>query len=149
MQTQKVTAEQAARIFGAPIENIRAQYAKNANQLSAMAAEVEAFGKPINGLTGAELAVAAQYAKEQSLTPMEMHITCSAYGKVPVITVHTLNQASAAYRSFCQHNDLGGSTCGHCYLKIGGKVVARVSYNGRVWEGSDLDCDMSKLMYQP
>lgn len=66
---------------------------------------------------------------------MTLLIVKSAFGPVPPVEVFTLNQASAAFIAFTEHNNLGGNEAGECLLKIGGKVVAHVSFNGRVWAG--------------
>ena len=48
-------------------------------------------------------------------------------------TVTTLNDASAACRRYISDNGLGGGNWTGGDVISNGKVVARVSYNGRVW----------------
>ena len=59
----------------------------------------------------------------------------SAVGDSEFIPCTTLNQCSAAYRAFLNENDLGSRDAGSCYIYSGNKIVAHVSYNGKVWEG--------------
>ena len=55
---------------------------------------------------------------------------------------HDLNECSRACREFINENDLGGGqwTGGDIYRADDQVVVARVSYNGRVWalDGSEI-----------
>lgn len=46
----------------------------------------------------------------------------------------TLAEASKVYREHIEANDLGASNAPVCKVKAGGKIIATVSYNGRVWE---------------
>lgn len=51
-------------------------------------------------------------------------------------TVGTLQDASAAVRAHIKKYDLGASDMRHGFGNVcdeGGDVVARVSYNGRIW----------------
>lgn len=48
-------------------------------------------------------------------------------------TVTTLNAASAACRRYISDNGLGGGNWAGGNVTSDGKVVAQVSYNGRVW----------------
>lgn len=143
------TPEQIAALFGVPVENIREQFAKNARTSRIMAAKAatSATGK-CNGYTEAQLVSAAEMQEAKSATPLTMHITRSAYGKVPVVTIHTLNQASALYRAFLREQNFGSRDAGICQLKLNGKTVARVSFNGRVWAGAEIDLDAGPI-YQP
>lgn len=52
--------------------------------------------------------------------------------------VNTLEQASQVCRQYIQDNNLGGGnwTGGNVY-DVTGKIVAHVSYNGRIWESPD------------
>lgn len=68
--------------------------------------------------------------------PFECVIVGSEVGSCPPVPMTTLNEASIAYRAFCDANFLGASGAGRCLIKQGGKTVAHVSYNGRVWEGN-------------
>lgn len=49
------------------------------------------------------------------------------------VTVTTLNDASAACRTFISDNGLGSGNWAGGNVISDGKVVARISYNGRVW----------------
>ena len=51
-----------------------------------------------------------------------------------VAKVRSLEQASNAYRTLIEENDLGASQVAACKVTADGKVIATVSYNGRVWE---------------
>lgn len=79
---------------------------------------------------------------------MTLHVTKTALGNAPVVEITTLNQASAIYRAFIEQNDLGGRDAGIALIKHQGKVVAHVSYNGRVWEGKSWTPD-SKPIFEP
>jgi hypothetical protein len=63
-------------------------------------------------------------------------IVGSALGDSEFIPFTTLNEASRAFRFFCDENGFGARDAGSCYIYNGNKIVARVSYNGKVWEGS-------------
>lgn len=55
-----------AAMFGCPVENVRAQYRKNAAQLEAMASEAEKSGKKVNGYTAGDLRRLAKSALEKA-----------------------------------------------------------------------------------
>jgi hypothetical protein len=57
---------EVAAIFNCPVENVRAQYLRNAAQLEAMAAKTEATGKPVNGYTAESLRKHAASAKAKA-----------------------------------------------------------------------------------
>lgn len=64
---------------------------------------------------------------------LTMQVVNSAVGNSEPMAFETLNQASAAYRAFCLENGFGASEAGRCMICQGGRVVAEVSYNGKVW----------------
>lgn len=66
---------------------------------------------------------------------MTVQIVGSAAGKSLEVPIQTLNDASAKYRAFLDENGFGSRDGGCCYIKHGGKIVAHVSHNGKVWEG--------------
>lgn len=66
---------------------------------------------------------------------MTLQVLRSAVGNGPVTPFETLNQASAAYRAFIEQNGFGAREAGACVIRDGSKVVAHVSYNGKVWAG--------------
>jgi hypothetical protein len=70
---------------------------------------------------------------------MQIEIKGSALGSCPPVPFKTLNEASVAYRAFIEQNGLGSRDAGACYIRDGGKVVAHVSYNGKVWAGKEWD----------
>ena len=51
-----------------------------------------------------------------------------------IISVATFEEASAACRAYIEQYDLGGGNWSGGQLFEAGRQVARVSYNGRVWE---------------
>lgn len=55
-----------AAMFGVPAERVRAQYLRNAEQLSAMAAKAESTGKLVNGYTAESLRLHAASAKAKA-----------------------------------------------------------------------------------
>jgi len=61
----------------------------------------------------------------------------SAIGNSEFVPIKTLNEASAFYRNFLDENGFGARDGGICYIYHGNKVVPRVSYNGRVWDGEN------------
>lgn len=73
------------------------------------------------------------------LAPMTIQVKRSALGDGPELPIVTLNQASAAYRAFLDSGGLGSSEAGCCLIRQAGKVVAHVSYNGKVWAGTERD----------
>ena len=68
--------------------------------------------------------------------PLTVKIVGSDMGDSPEVPINTLNDASAKYRAFIEENGLGASGAGRCLIMQSGKVVGRVSYNGKVWEGN-------------
>lgn len=60
----KATASQVAALFGAPLANVKAQYAANAKDLRAFA--VKAGGGKYRGMTAAEWNKQAEHAEAQS-----------------------------------------------------------------------------------
>lgn len=54
--------------------------------------------------------------------------------------VDSLAHASAVCRAWILKNDLGGGNWSGGRVSVDGKVVARISYNGRVWatDGSEV-----------
>lgn len=55
-----------AKMFGANVENVRAQYRKNAAQLESMADEAEKSGKKVNGYAAGDLRRLAKSALEKA-----------------------------------------------------------------------------------
>lgn len=70
-------------------------------------------------------------------TKQTLQVLRSAVGNSPVTPFETLNQASALYRAFIAKNGFGASEAGECVIRDGAKVVARISYNGKVWAGRE------------
>jgi hypothetical protein len=70
-----------------------------------------------------------------AMNALTVQIIASAVGSSPVMPFATLNEASEAYRAFLNENDLGSRDAGRCIIRQGGKVVAHISYNGKVWPG--------------
>ena len=60
-------------------------------------------------------------------------------GKKQRVTVADLADASKVCRTFIERNDLGGGNWTGGEITKDGKVVAHVSYNGRVWDGRSKD----------
>lgn len=94
-------------------------------------------------------AKAAALAAQFCLKP-QLHIVVlgSALGDSEFFPVQTLNQASAFYLRFIEGNNLGARDAGSCEIVDGTKTVARVSYNGRVWEG-DVYVSGAKPLFDP
>jgi hypothetical protein len=80
--------------------------------------------------------------------PLTVQILNSVLGNGPVVPCVTLNQASAAYRAFIDQNGLGSSEAGRCVIRQGRKVVAHVSYNGKVWPGANYHANTQPI-YTP
>lgn len=59
------TPEHVARVFNAPLANVKAQYAKNAKQLRELAAKAQAIGS-YRGKTAAYWTERAEYFERQS-----------------------------------------------------------------------------------
>jgi hypothetical protein len=53
------------------------------------------------------------------------------------VSVASLAEASATCRVFIENEDLGSGNWAGGRVFKGGKVIARVSYNGRVWDTND------------
>lgn len=55
--------------------------------------------------------------------------------KSKLVAVSSPREASKICRQFIETNELGGGnwTGGRVYDKKGGKVIAYISYNGRIW----------------
>lgn len=75
-------------------------------------------------------------------------IVGSVLGNSEFVPMTTLNEASAAYRAFIEAHCLGASEAGECLIYHGNKVVAHVSYNGRVWEGEGYNPN-AKPIFEP
>lgn len=75
-------------------------------------------------------------------------IVGSAVGNSDFIPLTTLNDASAAFRAFCDENGFGARDAGDCQIWQGNKIVAHVSYNGKVWEGETWTRD-AKPIFDP
>lgn len=58
---------------------------------------------------------------------MTLHVTQTALGNAPAVEFKTL----------LRQNNLGAREAGRALIKHQGKVVAHVSFNGRVWQGKD------------
>lgn len=56
--------------------------------------------------------------------------------KRQTVQVSSLEEASKRLRDWCTENDLGGGNMGRGCGEVtqGGKLIARISYNGRAWE---------------
>lgn len=81
---------------------------------------------------------------------MTFQVLRSAVGKSKEVPFVTLNEASAAYRAFIEENGFGGRDAGICVIKSEGKVVAHVSYNGKVWAGSPVNwTGATELLFNP
>ncbi len=68
-------------------------------------------------------------------------------GKARFVEVDSWVRASAVCREYIERNGLGAGNWTGGKVFDGKAVVAVVSYNGKVREGSDLDLD-SRLLYQ-
>jgi hypothetical protein len=51
-----------------------------------------------------------------------------------VVKIKSLEQASVLCEKFIMNNDLGSGNWSGGDIKENGRVIARVSYNGRVWK---------------
>jgi hypothetical protein len=54
------------------------------------------------------------------------------------VKVETLAEASKKTLAFIEDRDLGSRDVGMCVVLREGKVIAHISYNGRVWEAGGL-----------
>lgn len=55
------------------------------------------------------------------------------------VEVDNLSAASVAVRNFIELNDLGSSSFsgGEVYDSLTNQLIAKVSYNGRIWDAQD------------
>ena len=67
---------------------------------------------------------------------------------MPPVPLEAINDASALYRAFITEHNLGSSQAGVALIKTGELRVARVSYNGKVWEGDSWNPN-AKPIYEP
>jgi hypothetical protein len=85
-------------------------------------------------------------------TPLYLHILHSDYGEVPPVPLEAISDASALYRAFIHEHNFGSSQAGVALIKFGKQriahTVARVSYNGKVWEGDSWNPN-AKPIYEP
>lgn len=62
----------------------------------------------------------------------------------------TFEQVSRAYRETIEMLGLGASETPRCLITKGGKVIAHVTYNGRVWPGKPSDWSATlRPLYDP
>jgi len=84
--------------------------------------------------------------------PVKPELYCvivgSAVGNSEFIPMTTLNDASTAFRAFCDANGFGARDAGDCQIWQGDKIVAHVSYNGKVWEHATKTRD-AKPIFDP
>jgi hypothetical protein len=67
-----------------------------------------------------------------------MQVQLTTRRGVPVCkTVESYREASEAIREFIGHRGASQCPCGMGLITDGGKIVAHVSYNGRVWSGTE------------
>ena len=62
------------------------------------------------------------------------------------VTVKTFKEASQQCIDFIERNDLGGGNWNGGIIVEGSKIVARVSYNGRVWEGNEFSSKAKEII---
>lgn len=63
-----------------------------------------------------------------------MKIEMKAVGmRTSTLSVNNLMEAQNAHNKFIADFDLGASTFSYSYVKVEGKKVADISYNGRIW----------------
>lgn len=62
-------------------------------------------------------------------------IVCSAAGNSDFIPLTTLNDASKAFRAFCDENGFGAREAGDCQIWNHNKLVAHVAFNGNIFAG--------------
>jgi hypothetical protein len=72
-------------------------------------------------------------------------------GKRVELACSSIENASKVFRDFIESNDFGASNCAEAFVKDGRKILARVSYNGKVWEfdGTIHNYDSAKLLFNP
>jgi len=58
-------------------------------------------------------------------------------GKTVRVAVTDCAAASEAVRSYCKRNGLGGGNLKQAYIRVNGKRIGYVSYNGRLWSMDD------------
>lgn len=61
------SAYAVAALFGVPVENVRAQYRRNAAQLRSMEAKARASGRRVRGYSAEELASLARNAEDKAI----------------------------------------------------------------------------------
>lgn len=74
----------------------------------------------------------------------------SLYGSEPnkTVTVKSFKEASKVCQKFIEDNDLGGGNWdGGLILDDNNKVIAHVSYNGRVWEGESWTSNTKEIKF--
>lgn len=54
-------------------------------------------------------------------------------GRPKAVTVASLEEASRVCREYIERNELGGGNWTGGDVTEGGQVIARISYNGRIW----------------
>lgn len=72
-------------------------------------------------------------------------------GKRVELACSSIENASKVFRDFIESNDFGASLCAEAFIKEGRKIIARISYNGKVWEfdGTIHNYDSAKLLFNP
>jgi hypothetical protein len=72
-------------------------------------------------------------------------------GKRVELACSSIENASKVFRDFIEANDFGASNCAEAFIKDGRKILARVSYNGKVWEfdGTIHNYASAKLIFNP
>jgi hypothetical protein len=75
------------------------------------------------------------------LQPAKPSLYCvivdSAVGESEFIPLTTLNEASAAFRAFCDNNGFGARDAGDCQIWHNGQLVAHVAFNGNVFRNTN------------
>ena len=52
---------------------------------------------------------------------------------IEVTNIESLKEASDGHREYIERNNLGASNCIEGEVRVNGRLIAKVSYNGRVW----------------
>lgn len=76
-----------------------------------------------------------------------MNVELKQYGSKKILfPVRTLREASQAVRYFIERQGLGSRDWDGGWVRDGGKKIAHVSYNGRVWlPKKELDFDADEI----
>ena len=65
------------------------------------------------------------------------------------VEVNSYTAASKVVREYIDENNLGSKEFSGGSIKHNGKVIAHVSYNGRVWAGAKYDPKAKFYLYDP